>query len=129
MNALTYMAAVQLAPHRINVNAIRPGLIETDLMRSVFDKRSADTGKTADELLKELERSIPLGRIGDPRDIASMVVSLSGASGSYITGQTINIDGGIIMSWPNFKPVSRGGIAIQYVPSLIVILLCCLRGD
>ena len=98
MNALTYMAAVQLAPHRINVNAICPGLIETDLMRSVFDKRSADTGKTADELLKELERSIPLGRIGDPRDIASMVVSLSGASGSYITGQTINIDGGIIMS-------------------------------
>ena len=98
VNALTYMAAVQLAPHRINVNAICPGVIETDLMRSVFDKRSADTGKTADELLRELERSIPLGRIGDPRDIASMVVSLSGPSGSYITGQTINIDGGLIMS-------------------------------
>ena len=39
VNALTYMAAVQLAPHGINVNAICPGLVETDLMRSVFDKR------------------------------------------------------------------------------------------
>ena len=97
VNSITYIAAVQLSPHRINVNAICPGLIETDLMRSVFEKRAIDTGNSADQLLEDLEQTIPLGRIGDPKDVASMVVSLAGPSGSYITGQTINIDGGLVM--------------------------------
>jgi NAD(P)-dependent dehydrogenase (short-subunit alcohol dehydrogenase family) len=95
--SLTYMAAVQLAPHKINVNAICPGLIETKMMRGVFTQRAAETGTSTDQLLATVQEMIPLAQIGEPQDIAAMVTMLAGPGGQYITGQTINIDGGLVM--------------------------------
>ncbi|MGX9707826.1 3-oxoacyl-[acyl-carrier-protein] reductase [Laceyella tengchongensis] len=84
---LTKTTAKELASRGITVNAIAPGFIETD-MTSVLD-----------EALKEQMRSeIPLGYYGTPQDIAEAVKFLASDSGRYITGQTIHVDGGMVMN-------------------------------
>ncbi|MFT5510385.1 MAG: NAD(P)-dependent dehydrogenase (short-subunit alcohol dehydrogenase family) [Hyphomicrobiaceae bacterium] len=98
VNSLTHIAAIQLAPHSINVNAICPGLVETQTMRAVFTQRAADTGASVNQLLADMKQIIPLGQIGEPEDIAAMATFLAGPGGRNITGQTINIDGGLVMS-------------------------------
>ncbi|MFD1423492.1 3-oxoacyl-[acyl-carrier-protein] reductase [Laceyella tengchongensis] len=83
---LTKTTAKELASRGITVNAIAPGFIETD-MTSVLD-----------ESLKEQMRSeIPLGYYGTPQDIAEAVKFLASDSARYITGQTIHVDGGMVM--------------------------------
>ncbi len=96
--SMTYIAAVQLAVHDINVNAICPGLVDTRMLRDMLAQRSADTGKPVEQLVEGLERMVPLGRLDDPEDIAAMAVFLAGPGGRNITGQTINVDGGLVMS-------------------------------
>ncbi len=96
--SMTYIAAVQLAPHDINVNAICPGLVDTPMLRGMLAQRSADTGTPVEDLIKGLEQMVPLGRLDDPEDIAAMAVFLAGPGGRNITGQTINIDGGLVMN-------------------------------
>lgn len=96
--SMTYIAAVQLAEHDINVNAICPGLVDTQMLRGMLAQRSADTGTPAEQLFEGLEKMIPLGRLDDPDDIALMAAFLAGPGGRNITGQTINIDGGLIMN-------------------------------
>lgn len=83
---LTKSNAKELASRGITVNAIAPGFIKTD-MTSVLDEATKDT------LLNE----IPLGRFGDPEDIAEAVAFLSSDEASYITGQTIHVDGGMVI--------------------------------
>lgn len=96
--SMTYIAAVQLAAHDINVNAICPGLVDTQMLRGMLAQRSADTGTPVDQLVHGLEQMVPLGRLDDPEDIAEMAVFLAGPGGRNITGQTINIDGGLVMN-------------------------------
>lgn len=79
----TRAAALELAQYKIRVNAIAPGAIETP-----------GTKVTGDEMLKQLEQMIPLKRIGQPEDIANLVVFLASEDSSYITGQQIVVDGG-----------------------------------
>jgi len=95
---MTYIAAVQLAPYDINVNAICPGLVDTQMLRGMLAQRSSDTGVPVQKLLEGLEEMIPLGRLDDPEDIAAMTTFLAGPGGRNITGQTINIDGGLVMN-------------------------------
>lgn len=83
---LTKSLALELAPYNITVNAIAPGLIETDMT----------AGATPEEKEKALEL-IPLGRIGQPIDIAYTAVFLASDRASFITGQTINVNGGEAM--------------------------------
>lgn len=83
---LTKSLALELAPYNITVNAISPGLIETDMTASA----------TPEEKKKELEL-IPLGRIGQPEDIAHAAVFLASDRASFITGQTIHVNGGEAM--------------------------------
>jgi NAD(P)-dependent dehydrogenase (short-subunit alcohol dehydrogenase family) len=96
--SMTYIAAVQLASHDINVNAICPGLVDTQMLRSMLAQRSADTGTPVEQLVEGLEQMVPLGRLDDPEDIAAMAAFLAGPGGRNITGQTINIDGGLVMN-------------------------------
>jgi NAD(P)-dependent dehydrogenase (short-subunit alcohol dehydrogenase family) len=96
--SMTYIAAVQLATHDINVNAICPGLVDTKMLRGMLAQRSADTGTPVEQLVEGLEQMVPLGRLDDPEDIAAMAAFLAGPGGRNITGQTINIDGGLVMN-------------------------------
>ncbi len=82
---LTKAAALGLAPHGIRVNAIGPGSIMTDLLKTVM---ADDAGRR-----KILSRT-PLGRVGEPAEIASIALFLASDMASYITGQTIFADGG-----------------------------------
>jgi NAD(P)-dependent dehydrogenase (short-subunit alcohol dehydrogenase family) len=84
---LTNVMALSLAPHGIRVNAIGPGSIMTDMLTSVASDKAARH--------KLLSRT-PLGRIGDPAEIAALAVFLASPASSYITGQTIFADGGRI---------------------------------
>jgi NAD(P)-dependent dehydrogenase (short-subunit alcohol dehydrogenase family) len=85
MRQLTNVMALALAPHGIRVNAVGPGSIMTDLLRSVADDAEARR--------KILSRT-PLLRIGEPEEVASIVAFLVSPDASYITGQTIYADGG-----------------------------------
>ena len=84
VNALTRALAVELAPKNITVNAIAPGLIETDMSRPVLE---AAAGFIRDR--------IPMRRVGYPGDVAPLAVFLASDHATYITGQTIGIDGGL----------------------------------
>jgi len=83
---LTKSAARELASRNITVNAVAPGFIATDMT----DKLPAD-------IKEKLEKDIPLGRIGQPEEVAHAVVYLASDAASYMTGQTIHIDGGMYM--------------------------------
>jgi glucose 1-dehydrogenase len=86
INQLTKVMAVALAPHRIRVNGIGPGTILTELARTaVLGNREAER--------KILSRT-PLGRMGDPDEVAQVAVFLASDEASYVTGQTIYPDGG-----------------------------------
>jgi len=84
MNGLTRAMALELAPKKINVNAIAPGAIETPGLKKVFNK----------EVEKQIISMIPLKRIGLPEDIASAVAFLASDESSYITGHVLVVDGG-----------------------------------
>ena len=91
---LTQSLAMELAPLRINVNAVCPGTIVETGMRDVADRRSIEQGiPTA----KEREATIPLGRVGLPDDIARVVAFLASDEAAYMTGQAINVTGGLWM--------------------------------
>jgi glucose 1-dehydrogenase len=85
IDQLTKVMALALAPHGIRVNAIGPGSIMTDILKAVATDREAKRAILA---------RTPLGRIGDPDEIAAIAVFLASDDASYITGQTIYADGG-----------------------------------
>ena len=86
--------SLELAPDRIRINTICPGLINTTRLDKVFRKQAQDEGRDADAFMDELKREIPLGRFGTVEDIAGYVALLVSDFGSFITGTTIQIDGG-----------------------------------
>jgi 3-oxoacyl-[acyl-carrier protein] reductase len=83
---LTKTTAKELASRNITVNAIAPGFITTDM-----------TDKLSEEVRGEMLKQIPLARFGEPKDIAGVVVFLATDAANYITGQTIHVDGGMVM--------------------------------
>lgn len=94
---LTKVMARELAPAGIRVNAVCPGQIRTDLERWRFELEAAFFGTTPDEREAEMCKSIPLGRIGSPDEVAELVAFLASRASSYMTGQAINITGGQLM--------------------------------
>ncbi len=87
VDAVTRVLAKELGGRKIRINAINPGMIETEGLHS--------TGIATSDFRKETEKQIPLGRIGQPSDIAPAVVFLASPDSSWITGETLYITGGI----------------------------------
>ncbi|RDI47492.1 3-oxoacyl-[acyl-carrier-protein] reductase [Falsibacillus pallidus] len=83
---LTKTTAKELASRGITVNAIAPGFISSDM-----------TDKLPEEVKSEMFKAIPLARFGEPQDIAKVAAFLASESSRYITGQTLNVDGGMVM--------------------------------
>lgn len=86
--------AAELAPHKILVNAVCPGQVDTDMMRALFRDRAALRGQTEDAVRRELEQRVPLGRLASVSEIADIYVFLASRLNHYITGQSLVADGG-----------------------------------
>ncbi|NNC63299.1 MAG: SDR family oxidoreductase, partial [Gammaproteobacteria bacterium] len=79
--------AREVASRNVTVNTIAPGFIETDMTRELSDEQ-------AEALLQQ----IPSGRLGTPNDVAAAVVFLASEAAAYVTGETLNINGGLVMN-------------------------------
>ncbi|MCB0110660.1 MAG: glucose 1-dehydrogenase [Caldilineaceae bacterium] len=97
---ITQSLAKELAPHKITVNAFCPGIIDTPMWEYNDRVWGALLGNyQPGELMAEwVDRNIPMQRVGTPEDVAGLVTFLASEDAAYITGQTINVDGGLIMS-------------------------------
>jgi len=91
---LTKSLATELAPDRILVNVIGPGRIDTERVAHLDQVRAAKSGASAQQVRTEAEKAIPVGRYGTPEEFARLVVFLASPANSYITGQTVLVDGG-----------------------------------
>ena len=88
--------ATELAPDNILVNNVCPGIIFTDRIQQLATVRAEEAGITFEEALERMTADIPLGRIGEPAEFANLVVFLASERASYITGTTIQVDGGMV---------------------------------
>ena len=88
----------ELAPYGILVNNVCPGYILTDRSVSIVKGRAEKEGKSYQEVLSSLTATVPLGRMGEPAELAALVAFLCSARASYITGATIQADGGMCKS-------------------------------
>ena len=79
----------------IRVNAINPGATYTDRVKISLDAQSRLTGRPTEELLKENEERIPLGRYGHPEEVANTALFLASDRASYVTGALVTMDGGL----------------------------------
>ncbi len=91
---LTRTMALELGPFKININAVCPGYIDTELMREGHVKMAEAAGVSVEEIVAEKIKNIPLGRGGTPEDVAGVVAFLCSEDAAYMTGQAINISGG-----------------------------------
>ena len=85
--ALTKTVAKELASRNINANAVAPGFIQTEM-----------TAKLSEDIKKKMLEAIPLAKLGTPQDVANLCLFLACDESSYITGQVITIDGGMVMA-------------------------------
>jgi NAD(P)-dependent dehydrogenase (short-subunit alcohol dehydrogenase family) len=94
--SLTRTAAQQLARHDINVNAICPGVTVTALSEANVVVRARDEGVSVEEMKRRRNAVIPLGRANEPEDVAALAVFLASPAARNITGQSLNVDGGLV---------------------------------
>ena len=93
---LTRSLAIDLGPHGITANAICPGPIHTDMLINTHQKLADEFGVTLAEWDRQVIETIPVGRLGKPEEIASLVAFLCSDEAAFINGQAINIDGGMV---------------------------------
>lgn len=98
LSALTKTMANQFARDNILVNALLPGHILTDRQRHLNEIRAREEGIAVEEYARRSEETIPLGRFGRPEEIGDVVAFLCSERASYLTGATIQVDGGFIKS-------------------------------
>ena len=96
--SLTRTASQQLGQHNINVNAICPGVTRTPLSDRNLAVRAQEQGVSLEEALKRHVAPIPIGRANQPEDIAALAVFLASPGARNITGQSYNVDGGLVTS-------------------------------
>jgi 3-oxoacyl-[acyl-carrier protein] reductase/meso-butanediol dehydrogenase/(S,S)-butanediol dehydrogenase/diacetyl reductase len=97
---LTQASALDLAPHRITVNAVCPGSVNTDRMNYWEAEQAQARGVSLEEfrakIVADAGKSVPLGRIAEPEDVANLVAFLASDDASFITGQAYNVNGGTL---------------------------------
>lgn len=94
----TQSAALAMAPHKIRVNAISPGVIATPMWQHVDALFARYENLPLGEKKKRVGEAVPLGYMGDPTDICGAAIFLASDEASYVTAQTLNVDGGNVMS-------------------------------
>lgn len=93
----TKTMAVELAPEQINVNAVCPGIVETAMKHRERVVGAKVRDMTPEEIEAEDNSQVPLGRTAQPEDVAKVVLFLASEMGDYLTGQAINVTGGMTM--------------------------------
>ncbi|MGI9625842.1 MAG: SDR family oxidoreductase [Longimicrobiales bacterium] len=88
----------ELAPEGILCNVAAPGYIATDRVQSLLESRAEAADSTVDDVRKGITANIPMGRIGQPEEFAKAVTFLASDAASYVTGHTMQIDGGLVQS-------------------------------
>jgi meso-butanediol dehydrogenase / (S,S)-butanediol dehydrogenase / diacetyl reductase len=96
--SVTQSAALAFSPYNINVNAVCPGVVPTPMWEQIDRDRSRLMGAQPGEALKAFVEKVPLLRAGTPQDVAGAVAFLCSPDADYITGQTLNVDGGFEMN-------------------------------
>ena len=96
--SVTQSAALALRAYNINVNAIAPSVVPTPMWEKIDKDYSRLFGKEPGQSMKDFIERVPLGRAGSPEDMAAAVAFLCSSDSDYITGQTLNVDGGFEMN-------------------------------
>lgn len=96
--SITQSAALALAPYRINVNAVCPGIVPTPMWTQIDQDRAQLFGAKEGEAMAAFIQQVPLKRAATPEDLAGVVAFLCSPDADYITGQAINVDGGFEMN-------------------------------
>ena len=94
---LAQSIAKEFAPHNINVNSVCPGIVRTHLWEEIIANAAKNEGLTADQVFERESKRVPLGRVQTPEDMANMVLFLSSDVSRNITGEAVNVNGGIRM--------------------------------
>ena len=99
ISALTKAISQDLAPYNITINTICPGGVLTERLHSLIQQQSKKTNTPINELIKEHQKKIPIDRFADPIEIANVVEFLASERSSYLTGTSIDVDGGLTKSY------------------------------
>ncbi|UFS70687.1 glucose 1-dehydrogenase [Geomonas sp. RF6] len=98
VRGFTQALAKELGPHKITVNAYCPGIVGTDMWGLIDEKMGPYLGMGKGEVLKEYTKLITAGTVGVPEEVACFVSYLASSDADYMTGQSVMIDGGIVMN-------------------------------
>jgi len=98
VHGLVKTLARELGRKNVRVNAVLPGYIYTDRIKEIASDKASRTGKSIDEVINDMVKEVPLGRIGKPEEVGYLVAFLISRYASYINGASIPIDGGLLRS-------------------------------
>jgi NAD(P)-dependent dehydrogenase (short-subunit alcohol dehydrogenase family) len=104
LDALVRAMAIDEAPRGVRVNAVCPGSVDTPMLRASARRFSDGSDAGAQALIEDWGRVHPIGRVARPREIAEVVCFLAGAGASFITGEDVRVDGGLLASIPVTLP-------------------------
>ena len=99
MIGLMQSLAAELAPQSITVNAVCPGQVDTPMMRQLFVDRAALSGRSPSDVEGDILSTIPLSRLASPEEVADVYVYLASSLSSYVTAQSLVVDGGCQVGW------------------------------
>jgi len=98
IHGLVKTLARELGPRGVRVNAVLPGYFLTDRVRGLAERRARERGVSFEEVVEEMARDVPLGRLGEPRELGWAVAFLLSPLASYISGASLPVDGGRLHS-------------------------------